>query len=242
MSKGGGPKFGLQPDGSVLVDREKDYSFQFLKSLNWNRKLTRPTRYTSFTLFMFILYISITFRNTSCIFISSSNWMTMSDFESTMTYKQLIHQTNPRFRDLENPANFGVISSIRTKGRSLKSKKSAEVKEFSVINQHVEEAKNENKPKEPIDEYDDFLDEYGNLKDSDDELDLPSQPHQIPPTSAVAGVNNEGIDETESPSPATKVKKDKKEKMGLNHSKKHQDETNIRGNLRLAGCVPMALF
>ena len=60
-----------------------------------------------------------------------------------MTFKQLNHETNERYLDLSNPTLYGLIPAIRTKGRTVKSKKSKEVKEFSVISQYVGEAKNQ---------------------------------------------------------------------------------------------------
>ena len=72
--------------------------------------------------------------------------MTMSDFETTMTYKQLNHVTNERYLDLDNPTVYGLIGEIRTRGRSLKGKKSKETQDFSVINQYVGEAKRQSEP------------------------------------------------------------------------------------------------
>ena len=72
--------------------------------------------------------------------------MTMSDFETTMTYKQLNHVTNERYLDLDNPTVYGLIGEIRTRGRSLKGKKSKEVQDYSVINQYVGEAKRQPEP------------------------------------------------------------------------------------------------
>merc|ERR1712029_1029416 len=65
----------------------------------------------------------------------------MSDFEASMTYKQLNYESNERYLDLSNPTLHGLIPAIKTKGRSLKGKKSREVKDFSVVPQYVGEAK-----------------------------------------------------------------------------------------------------
>ena len=107
---------GLQSDGSVVVDRDNDFAFQFLRSLNWNRPLEHPT--------------------------SSATWMCPMQIEQTsMAFKHLNHELADGYIDPDNPCNKIVVPHLREEEKRSKKKKGAKNPdgEFSVIKQNVHE-------------------------------------------------------------------------------------------------------
>ena len=158
---------GLQPDGSVVVDRANDFAFTFLRSLDWNRPL----------------------RNTT----SAPIWSDPSEWQKSMSSRHIRYEMADNFINLDNPTSYGLIDDLRKlETRKKNKKKKVDVAEFSLNQQQVREVKVSGDA-DADDEEDDFLDEFGNIKDPKEsaagETTVASPP--LPPETVSVKVNEE---------------------------------------------------
>ena len=143
-----------QSNGSFKTDREKDYAFEFLRNLNWNRPLKRTT--------------------------SSKVWLSSEEWKRSMAAKAMNYELSDTHIDLDNSTTYGLVPDLRSnESRNQKKKKKVVADDFTSITEHVREVNL--KSSDGDDEEDDFIDEYGNIKDqSDDKEEKPSKKKEKP--------------------------------------------------------------
>ena len=117
-----------------------DYCVTFLRSLDWNRPLKRTTDMVP--------------------------WVENDEWKHSFAHKYMNYEMEPNYVDLDNPLHDGpLIADLRKKESRRKGKKKDAAKtEFSVIKEGVSEVEN-SKPNETSDSEENFLDEFGNLKE-----------------------------------------------------------------------------
>ena len=76
-------EYGLQNDGSLVVDEENDFCVQYLRNINWNAK---PIERTT----------------------AAFPWITKDEFKNSMTHKYLHYQTEDGYCNPNDP--LGMIS------------------------------------------------------------------------------------------------------------------------------------
>ena len=76
-------EYGLQNDGSLVVDEENDYCVQYLRNINWNSK---PIERTT----------------------AAFPWITKDEFKNSMTHKYMHYQTEDGYCNPNDP--LGMIS------------------------------------------------------------------------------------------------------------------------------------
>ena len=140
---------GLKKDGSVKCNEETDYCLEFMRHFSWNTNVQRST--------------------------SQFPWITPEEFQDSYTYKYLNYEMEDGYINPDDPLHTGEsLRDLRrdeTRLQSLQSKRkrtaNAKESDFQTIAQSVKEVKGGNQDVAEDDEEDVFLDEYGNVIESD---------------------------------------------------------------------------
>lgn len=141
-------ELGLQESGSVKVDRDNDYCFAYLGGLNWNRPLKNTT--------------------------STKTWSDPYEWKTSMSWRHMNYEMEYEFLDMNNPTNYGLLPNLRLMENRRKNRKKVEFQDFSLNQQEVREVKpsGQEESNGKGDEDEDFMDEFGNIKDSDEEEEV----------------------------------------------------------------------
>merc|ERR1712179_358622 len=149
-------KEGLQKNGQIVCDEAKDYALQYFReSIPWNESKTSDLK---------------TSKTRDFPWIAPTSWSRLS-----FAMKYMNYETEPRFLLLDNPFIVQENNEIRRKESARKKKKKKD-KEPEELLELQKEGMTEIQPKgagketEENDE-DDFLDEYGNIKEKGTSVD-----------------------------------------------------------------------
>ena len=139
-------EYGLQNDGSLVVDEENDYCVQYLRNINWNSK---PIERTT----------------------AAFPWITKDEFKNSMTHKYMHYQTEDGYCNPNDPLATGEnVKNLRAdenreRSRAASRKNKTGFDDFNQLHQEVREVKEAGANDDEEEDDDDFLDEYGNIKD-----------------------------------------------------------------------------
>ena len=128
-----------------VVAPEDDYCLEFLRSLNWNRPIKRTT--------------------------DMSPWIGKDEWSKSLANKYMNYEMEKNYIDLDNPLFDGpMLDDLRKKESRKKSKKKDVTNaEYSVIKEGVKEVDEVTDKTDghinSTDSEDDFIDEFGNIRD-----------------------------------------------------------------------------
>ena len=138
---------GLKKDGSVKCD-EDDYCLEFMRNFSWSTSVQRSS--------------------------SDFPWITHEEFQDSYTYKYLNYEMEEGYINPDDPLHTGEsIRDLRKNETRLQSvvskrrKTAKEAAEFQSLAQGVREVKGDEAGIAEEEEEDVFVDEYGNVLDSD---------------------------------------------------------------------------
>ena len=167
-------KFGMTKDGSLVVDEENDYAIQFLKNIDWNRPLKKTTSSIPFiSKEEFSNTMAMKYMNYECeaLYVDDTDPMIGEnikdlrgnisrsfDFMSIFLPLIFMHIC------LNICFDFTIFFLANEDRPDRRGKKKTAIKDFQEQHQTVREIPDLN-AEDNENEEDDFLDEYGNLKE-----------------------------------------------------------------------------
>jgi len=144
------PKYGLQPDGSVLADYDNDYSLQYFDEVVTKEcyRDEPPKRVTG-----------------------DRPWIESESWQHSFAERYTHYRTQGfGYIDLSNPLIVDAEADLRKDNVKVKKKKGvSKIKDFTVTKEgitDVDECKKDNDKDTNEEEEEDFLDEYGNIREA----------------------------------------------------------------------------